>query len=227
MGMMTLLKARNAAAKQAKGEIQEALKLYREAMEEGLSEPRYILGYSVLLLRQGEYQTARELLVKFQKAPMTEDQRTTLFVNYACAVYKLGELEKAIQVMEGQHRKLPSGLVYETLGYLYIEAGDREKALAFNQEALEYDDEDSITLDNLGQAYYRLTGDKAKAKEYFEKALAIKPSQLDTLYFLAQYDIQEGKKDEAREKLEKALAGRFSPLNYATRERVQALLDTL
>lgn len=227
MGMMTLLKARNAAARQAKGEIQEALKLYREAMEEGLSEPRYILGYSVLLLRQGEYQTARELLVKFQKAPMTEDQRTTLFVNYACAVYKLGELEKAIQVMEGQHRRQPSGLVYETLGYLYIEAGDTEKALAFNQEALEYDDEDSITLDNLGQAYYRLVGDKAKAKEYFEKALAIKPSQLDTLYFLAQYDIQEGKKDEAREKLEKALAGRFSPLNYATRERVQALLDTL
>lgn len=227
MGMMTLLKARNAAAKQAKGEIQEALKLYREAMEEGLSEPRYILGYSVLLLRQGEYQAARELLVKFQKAPMTEDQRTTLFVNYACAVYKLGELEKAIQVMEGQHRKQPSGLVYETLGYLYIEAGETEKALAFNQEALEYDDEDSITLDNLGQAHYRLTGDKAKAKEYFEKALAIKPSQLDTLYFLAQYDIEEGKKDAAREKLETALAGRFSPLNYATRERVQALLDTL
>ena len=41
---------------------------------------------------------------------------------------------------------LLSGLVYETLGYLYVEAGDYEKALAFNTEAYEYDDEDSICL---------------------------------------------------------------------------------
>ena len=227
MGMMTLFKARNAAAKQAKGEVEEALKLYKEALDEGMSDPRYVLSYSVLLLRQEEYQAARALLVKFQKAPMTDDQRTTLFVNYACAVFKLGDLEKAIQVLEARHRKQPSGIVYETLGYLYIEAGDAEKAVAFNEEAMEYDDEDSITLDNLAQAYYRLAGDKEKAKQYFEKALAIKSSQIDTLYFLAQYDVEEGKKDDARKKLETTLEGRFSPLNYATREKVQKLLDTL
>ena len=113
------------------------------------------------------------------------------------------------------------------LGYLYVEAGDYEKALAFNTEAYDYDDEDSITLDNLAQTYYRLGNDKAKAREFFQKAIELKPTQIDTLYFLAQYDIEEGNKDAAREKLEKALKGRFSPLNYATREMVQASLDSL
>ena len=118
-------------------------------------------------------------------------------------------------------------MIYETLGYLYIEAGDAEKALAYNMEAYEYDDEDAITLDNLGQLHYRLLGDKATAKEYFEKALELKPGQIDTLYFLAKYDIEAGDTEAAREKLETALEGRFSPLNYASKEMVEELLAGL
>lgn len=227
MGMMTVLKARNAANKQAKGDVEGAIQLYQEAVAEGLTDPRSLLSYSVLLLRKGEYQTARELLVKIQKQPMTDDQRATLYVNYACAVFKLGDLQKAIGVLEGQHAKTPCGLIYETLGYLYIEAGDKDKALSYNQEALEYDDEDSITLDNLGQTYYRLLKDKATAKGYFEKAHAIKPSQMDTLYFLAQYDLEAGNKEAAKDKLETALHGRFSPLNYVTKDLLQKQLEAL
>ena len=91
----------------------------------------------------------------------------------------------------------------------------------------DYDDEDSIVLDNLGQTYYRLLNDKEKAKEYFEKAIEIKPGQIDTLYFLAQYDLEAGDKEAAKEKLEKAMEGRFSPLNHATKEMVQELLNKL
>ena len=69
--------------------------------------------------------------------------------------------------------------------------------------------------------------EKEKAREYFEKALEVKPGQIDTLYFLAQYDIEAGDKEAAKAKLEKAMEGRFSPLNYATREKVQELLNTL
>jgi tetratricopeptide (TPR) repeat protein len=109
-----------------------------------------------------------------------------------------------------------------------VEAGDFEKALAFNTKAVEYDDEDAICLDNLAQTYYRLKGgDKHKAKEYFIEALRIKPSQIDTLYFLAQYDIEDGKSQEAIEKLEQAMEGRFSPLNYATPEKITLLLESL
>lgn len=227
MGMLATVKARNAASKYSKGEVAEAIQLYRDAMNEGLKDVHSILTFSVILIREGQYQEARELLVKIQKYLMTDDNRRQLFINYATCVYKMGELEKGIALLERQHEKQPSGIVYETLGYLYIEAGEAEKALAFNTEAYEYDDDDSITLDNLGQTYYRLLGDKEKARVYFEKAIEIKPNQIDTLYFLAQYDLEAGDKEAAKAKLEKALEGKFSPLNYATKDGIRQILDTL
>lgn len=225
MNIKAVMDARKAAAKLQKGDAEAAKALYEQAEAEGLTDARSLLTYSVLLIRSGEFQKARDLLVKIQKYPMNDDSRRQLYVNYASVVYKMGEMTKAIELLERQHAKAPSGLIYETLGYLYVEAGDYEKALAYNLEALEYDDEDPITLDNLGQTYYRLGHDKEAAKPYFEKAIAIKSTQIDTLYFLAQYDLEAGNKEEACEKLETALGGRFSPLNYATREMVQQCLE--
>jgi tetratricopeptide (TPR) repeat protein len=227
MGLFTSIKARKASLLINKGDNEGAMKLYAEAEKEGLKEMNALLAYSVLLIRAAKFQEARELLVKIQKYPMNEDHRRQLMVNYASVAYKLGNLEKGVELLERMHQKGPSGMVYQTLGYLYVEAGNYEKAVAYNLEALEYDDEDAITLDNLGQAYYRLGNEKEKAKEYFEKALKIKPSQIDTLYFLAQYDIEAGDKAAAKAKLEKAMDGRFSPLNHATREMVESLLKTL
>ena len=57
--------------------------------------------------------------------------------------------------------------------------------------------------------------------------MEIKDSQIDTLYFLAQYDLEAGNKQAAAEKLQKALEGRFSPLNYAKREMIEKQLAEL
>ena len=227
MGIMSTLKARQASIKYSRGDVEGAMKLFQQAYEGGLKDAKVLLPYSVLLIRAGRYQEARDMLVKIQKYPMPEPSKRQLFVNYASCVYKMGEVEKGIELLERQHHKQPSGIVYQTLGYLLVEAGDYDKALAFNLEALEYDDEDPIVLDNMGQTYYRLGNDKEKAKEYFDKAIELKPGQIDTLYFLALYDLDAGNKDAAKEKLQTALDGRFSPLNYATREKVEELMNSI
>ena len=231
MGIMDGLKARKALTLQQKGNVQEARSIYQELFSGGYVSAAYMLPYSVLLLREGgeeNYLKVKEILKKAEKAPdLDQGRKQQLFMNYAVAQYKLGEMEKAIQLLEASHRKSPCGLTYQSLGWLYVEKGDAEKALAYNQEALDYDDEDPIVLDNLGQTYYRLLNDKEKAKEYFDKAIEIKDSQIDTLYFLAQYDKEAGDKQAAIEKLEKALEGRFSPLNYATKEMIQKEIDEL
>ena len=54
-----------------------------------------------------------------------------------------------------------------------------------------------------------------------EKAIEIKDSQIDSLYFLSRYDLAAGDSAAAKEKLEKALGGRFSPLNYAKKEMIR------
>ena len=267
MGFLTPIKANKAYRLQQKGQKAEARKLYEEAFAEGLNDPRYNLAYALMIIREGEYQKAKEFLVKHQKAPgMTPSQRVTLLVDYAACCFRLGDVDKGINTLEQQFRKGESGLLYQTLGYLYVEKYDAanrpdfdqvtepaaeqeeasgeekteetvspreaweaglKKAEEFIRKSLEYDDEDPICLDNMGQFVYRALEDKAGAKEWFDKALALKDSQIDTLYFLSRYDEEAGDREAALEKLEKAAGGRFSPLNYCSRETVLKEIERL
>ena len=276
MGLGTMFKANKAYRAQKNGDEAEAMRLYEECFQEGLADPRYVLAYAVLMLRDGQYQKAKDFLVKHQKAPgMTPDQRVTLIVDYAACCYRLGDLDKGVRKLEEIFRKNPNGLLYQTLGYLYVEQFDaakkaaflareteqqeqggpaeaaivaeradaegeavpmtleeqweagRQKTLKFNQEAVEYDDVDPVSLDNLGQTWYRVMADREAAREFFEKAHRIKPEQIDTLYFLSRYDLEEGNTAAAVEKLEKAAEGRFSPLNYCSRDQVEAEIRKL
>ena len=276
MGILANIKGQQAYMQHGKGNFDEALRLYEEAYKAGMDNPRNLLAYSSLLIRKWRFQEARDLLVKIQKTPgMNPEQKMQLFCNYAACVCKLGEVEKGVAILERQHAKAPTGLVYETLGCLYVELcvkkptaeeeeaalaaaaaqtenteavaeGEApavpaeptltpmqkweknvEKAKAFLLAALDYDDEDSVCLDNLGQFYYRVLEDKEAARTYFEKALEVKDSQIDTLWFLSRYDLDAGDTQKAIARLQKAMQGRFSPLNYATREMVTEELKRL
>jgi len=228
MSFKTSIQGYMALRKQANGDAAGAKALYQQAYEGGLASPRPLLSYAVLLLRDGEYDKARELLKKIDKLPyLTPEQKQQVILNYAMTVYRQGELDRAITLLKRQLERKVNGTVYGALGYLLIEAGDFEEALALNTAALEYDEDDPVILDNLGQLHYRLKGDKRTAKQYFDRAIAMKSTMIDTLYFLAQYDIEEGRLEEAREKLEKALDGRFSPLNYVTKQTVADALAAL
>lgn len=291
MGLLTGLKAAKALRLQKNGNAQEAKKIYEDAFSEGLNDPRYILPYALLIIREGEYRKAKEFLVKHQKAPLSPSQRTELLVYYATCCFRMGDVDKGIQTLEQQFRKGETGLLYQTLGYLYVvkydrentpdfaalaaeaaaaekaaeaenaenaenaegaeesagaeaadgEAGDAEPkadpeeawnagiehAEQFIRKSLEYDEEDPICLDNMGQFVYRVLGDRPGAKEWFEKALNIKNNQIDTLYFLSRYDLEAGDSKAALEKLKTASEGRFSPLNYCDRETIAQEIEKL
>ena len=213
MGLMDAFKVRKAITLHNKGDLQGARAAYEALYAAGVMDQNYLLPYTILLLREGgeeEAEKVKEILRKVEKLPgLSPQQRTEIHVNYACAQYKLGHLPEAIHLLEVSHQKNPCGSTYQTLGYLYV------------------DDEDSICLDNMGQLYYRVLNDKEKALEYFKKALEYKDSQIDTLYFLSRYDLEAGDREAAKEKLEKALGGRFSPLNYATKDLIQKELEQL
>lgn len=231
MAFLDKLKIRKALILHQRGNKDEAMALYDELYQKGVMQSNYILPYSVLLLRDGgndNFQKVREMMVKIQKSPdLTEERRQQMLMNYAIAAWKTGDLARAVSTLEASHQKSPCSLTYQALGFLYIELGDAQKALGYNLEAMEYDDVDPITLDNLGQTHYRLLNDKEAARPYFEKAHKIKPTQIDTLFFLSLYDQNEGRTEEAIKKLETSLEGNFSPLNYATREMVTEQLQQL
>ena len=135
MGFLTPIKANKAYRLQQKGQKEEARKLYEEAFAEGLNDPRYNLAYALMIIRDGEYQKAKEFLVKHQKAPgMTPSQRVTLLVDYAACCFRLGDVDKGINTLEQQFRKGETGLLYQTLGYLYVEKYDAAKRPDFEEQ---------------------------------------------------------------------------------------------
>lgn len=267
MGLMASLKGQQAMRAHTKGDITKAKALYEEALSKGLMEARPMLGYSLLLIREGEFEKAMELLLKTQKAPdLTPDRKSQLFVDYAACCARTGQLDKGVKLLERQHERTPIGISYQTLGYLYVEQLSRgkpvadestvvmvpgphefsdpvpgenltvaekqhildeqwqaklDKAAKLIDASIEYDDEDPVCLDNKGQFLYRVMGDKAAAKEWFDKAHEEKPGQIDSLWFLSRYDLENGDKAAAIEKLEHALEGNFSPLNYADKAMIE------
>lgn len=227
MSFMGNMAGNKALTAHGKGDYRTALKLYDEAYAKGMDKPRLLRGYTVLLIRTNQFDKALEVIKKMEQMPMDAKEKTDLHINYAIILWQKGHLDRAMEILEDEFRHMKNGTLYSIIGYLKIEQGDAEEAIRFNTEALEYDDEDPVFLDNLAQAYYRLRGDKETAKIYFDKAIAIKPKAIDTNYFLALYDIENGDIESAKDRLDTARVGMFSPLNYARPEMIDAKRDEL
>ena len=211
-----------------KGEYEKAIQLYEEAVQKGTNNIRVLRGYSVLLIRMSKFDRALEILKMMEKMPgIQPKEKADVRVNYAIILSRKGHLDRAMEILEDEFRHLKNGTMYSIIGFLKIEQGNAEEALAFNKAALEYDDTDPVFLDNLGQTYYRLLNDKKEAKAYFDKAIALKPEAIDTNYFLALYDIEEGNNEKALQRLEMALKGFTSPLNYASPEMIEAKIQEI
>ena len=227
MSFMGNLAGNKALTVHGKGDYRTAMKLYEEAYAKGMDKPRLLRSYCVLLIRTSQFDKALEIIKKLENSTLDAKGKTDLHINYAIILWKKGHLDRAMEILEDEFRHTKNGTLYSIMGYLKIEQGDAQEAIRFNQEAIEYDEEDAVFLDNMGQTYYRLVGDKEKAKIYFDRAIAIKPKSIDTNYFLALYDIENGDIQSAKDRLDLARLGMTSPLNYATPELIDAKRDEL
>ena len=140
--MFKFLMERKAIAFHGKGMLEEAYEAYCEAEKNGaLKSCGGMLAFSVLLIKRGEYERGAEMLRKMEKSPkMRPEYRAQMLTNYAVANWKLGRIDYALELMQEVFRKNQTTEVYATLGYLLIEKGDYDEALAFNLKAIEYDD---------------------------------------------------------------------------------------
>jgi tetratricopeptide (TPR) repeat protein len=115
------------------------------------------------------------------------------------------------------------------LGLVKQAKADYEQAIQIDAKAL-----DGSAYNSLGVLYYKVPGwplgfgDKAKAKELLQKALALNPNGIDPNFFYAEYLVETKKADEAVPYLEKALNAPPRPgrqiADAGRREEVRALL---
>jgi tetratricopeptide (TPR) repeat protein len=200
----------------------DAMRGYLEAEKRGCDSPRIMTGFSVLLMREGQYEKARDLLLKLHQSPaLTADDKFHLRINHAICQWRLQNLEKAIESMRQALSFAKTSLCYNVFCALLNEkareTGDFEEAEALTKEALTYDEDDAATLANAGFLalwQHEKTDDAAcleKAKALFSKGVKRRPNHPAALTGLALAEHFAGEKEAAKEHIDRALSLRFPP----------------
>lgn len=230
--------AREGKPDQAAEKYRAALGQYEEAVRLGIDAQNILRGYAILLMREGEFDRADELMQRMSHMKnLSKDDWFELRVDYSICQWKTNRLDKAMETITRAAEYKMNGMIYGTLGMYWVEkakaTGEFEAALDFNNKALDYDDEDPSTLDNLGQLYEAMAeaeaaGEKAaeyraSAMDFYRRAHRAKPRQITTLYYLARMYHQDGSDDKARKLLSIRDTLYFSALCPITREMMEAL----
>ena len=223
---------------QAKEKYQAALKLYGEAARQGSLAPNIMQAYAVLLMRENEFEKARELMEALSRNKSLSDADwVQLRLQYSIYLWHTGQLDRAIETVQRAAAKGMNGSIYGTLGMYWVDkakqTGEFGPALEFNRQAMDYDDEDAATLDNMGQLYEAMAqaegaGEQAKAyraraRDYYKKALKQKPRQITTIYYLARMLHQDGDDTGARKLLSVKDTLYISAVCPVTREMIESL----
>ena len=205
----------------SKGNIDKSLDMFSRAYKTGKCKPRTIVSYAYLLLKSGNVQKSEELLNSLLDAKIPEDDRMLAKSNLSLALWKKGDLDGAVSMLEEVFANYKTTTVYGSLGCLLILKGDLEKALAFNMEAYDYNNSNGIILDNLGQTYY-MRQEYDKAEEIYEKLMAKSPTFPEAYYNYGLVLLAKNRPVEALAMMKKALSFRFSFLSTVTREEVES-----
>lgn len=222
---------------EAKEKYAQAFKLYEEAVKDAGQKPSTHQGFAILLMRLGDFDRAMKIMEQLRLQKLTDDDWFDLRLNYAICLWKKGRLDDAIATGNRAFQIKKCASIYSTLGMFLVEKGEQtgnfDAARAFNEEAMDYDDEDAGILDNMGEMYEAISkreGDPARAKEYrekakvyFEKAHEEKPRQITTIYSLARMRHEDGEDAEARRVLQDAKDLYYSAVCSVSEDMMEAL----
>lgn len=209
-----------------KGCIDEAKAWYSKAYNCKSANPRTMVSYGYLELKMGNIDRAEEVFKSVINSNINEDDKMFARSNMALAMWKRGDLDGAIKELEEIIETYKTSVVYGTLGYLLIEKGDLEKAMAFNLEAYEYNNDNTVILDNIGNCYY-LLGQYDKAKEIHEKLIAKNPAFPEAWYNYGRILRKTDGPEKALDAVKKALDYKLTFLSTITKEDIEKEIESI
>ncbi len=171
----------NPAAYVALAEIYAREKRFDEAIKEYESviakNPKYLAGYMAVGTiydlkgdgKKAETHYRKALEIKKDFGPAANNLAWNL-------AERGGNIDEALTFAQIAKEQLPnSSAVMDTLGYIYYLKGSYLNAIAEFQDSLARDPANPVINHHMGLAQYK-NNDKAKAKDYFEKALQLDPN---------------------------------------------------
>jgi len=209
-----------------KGDFDGALRDLDRAVTLSPGQTRVRAVYAYMLLKLGHTEKAAEQIKKANELCKIESERNTTKVTQALIFWKQNETDKAIALLEELIKTYQTTNVYGTLGFLYIEKGDYEKALSFNLEAYDYNNTNTIIVDNLGLSYY-LNHEYDKALETYKSLMKLKPTFPEAFYNYARVLEHFGEFEEALYMCRNAQSLKFWNISTITREMVDEAVQRL
>lgn len=216
-GICIMLAMRN----HSKGDMQKAFEWFEKGYKHGMTNQQKV-NYAYYLMRDGQLEKSEQVYTRLLGFRLPQDDRNYAKSNYAILLWKMGNIDGAIEELEEIFPYYRTTNVYGTLGYMYILKGDMKKAKEFNDEAYEYNNENTVILDNVTQVYEKL-GLLEQAEKYADELMAQKPTFKEGLYDIAKVKLKCKKYDEARKALEAAYEIKPTFMTTVTEEQLDEL----
>jgi tetratricopeptide (TPR) repeat protein len=181
----------------------QTAKLLEEMVKEKPEEQKFFELFEVyesMNDSNGAVSVLRRLL---QKTPDDEELRLRLARTFEKAK-KLPDAIREYEAVLGRLDPKEKLAVYKTLGFLYTETGDPDKAVASYLKAAELDKKDVNLYYNLATLYEK-TGDKEKANQFLAQAVALQPEDIESRLNLAESLFNKGNLDGAQTYLDEVL----------------------
>ncbi|MCL2407758.1 MAG: tetratricopeptide repeat protein [Defluviitaleaceae bacterium] len=210
------------------GKRELAKQRFLKAERHGSKNPMNYLNYAVLQIQDDAPAPAMEYALKALdvnsklKLPVEIVDKNSNFV-IASSHWQQGNLAMAIDVLEGLCKRYEhvNTNVYTSLGFLYFLNGDIEKAKATTEKVLADKPETAAAWDNMGQIYLS-EGNKAEAKNCFEKAVSLDRDLADSTFLLAAMYEEAGDARMAAEFYLRAKGCKVTKLNKVTQRQIDA-----
>jgi len=218
--------ARIGHIRHAKGNTSGALQAFKFANKIGNMSNQNKISYGYFLLRLGELNEARKVLnfVSMNASPKKPTIKHSARAMLALVLWKNGELDDGIEMMEDVFENYKNSIIYQGLGLMYLQKKDKARALEFNLEAYEYNSSDKIIVDNLAESYV-MNGNMENAKEIYEKLLEMNPHFPEAFFGFGKLLIELGEHERGIELVKQALDKPFAFLSTITRDDVERFLS--
>lgn len=210
----------------AKGNNTKALALLKKAHESSRSRTANSTAYAYILLRVGQAQEAAKVLnyvLLNQKLKQTEKLQARQILSLVC--YKQGDYAEATRLMEMVFEGYKNSSVYGALGYYKI-LSNAPDAQAFNEEALEYNSDDKIIIDNMIILSLQ-NGDLQRAKELSDKTVNAGNKGVEIFYHAGQTELALGNAQKALEYFKMAASCTRSFMTTVSEQEVEQAIDSL
>jgi len=206
-----------------RGDHVKAKRLLKQSIDKGAPSAAAHYNYANLILRDGDGQTALTCLRKARTLKPDPIMAKNIYMTIGSCYWVTGEVDKAIETLEQmrQDYEYVNENVLSTLAFMYFVKEDYDTAHDLTDKALAEAPEYAAAWDNRGQISLA-QGDLTRAKEAFAKALAYKPTLVDSLYYMGVLHEQEGDMDAAKSYYKRAAEAPISALNTVTAAQITA-----